>query len=188
MRSLIISFIFAICRLLPHTWPLDQYVNGWFPSSRLYWTNISIHVRNEFVLTVSGQNTICVYIIWLEFIQLNENEQNDVCNNWSIKSQPAVMLQNWLKCNFPIIEYDLQIHNPDKILRSLTYHTRYFYKKIKKFSSQADDPVSPKLQELLHSTSKWMECVWLSYIHWVVNIWDQKLHLRFTNPLLNSIW
>ena len=45
--------------------------------------------------TVSGQNIIGIYIILLTLIQLTENKQNLICNNWWLKIQPAVILQNW---------------------------------------------------------------------------------------------
>ena len=45
--------------------------------------------------TVSGQNIIGIYIIPLALIQLTEDKQNLVCNNWWLKIQPAVILQNW---------------------------------------------------------------------------------------------
>ena len=44
---------------------------------------------------VNGQNTLGVYIIPLVLIQLTEDKQNLVCNNWWLKIQPAVILQNW---------------------------------------------------------------------------------------------
>ena len=47
------------------------------------------------IFTVSGQNMIGIYIIPLTLIQLIEDEQNLVCNNWWLKLQPSVILQNW---------------------------------------------------------------------------------------------
>ena len=46
------------------------------------------------VLTVSGQNTICVYIILLAFIQFAGNEQNVVCNNQFLQLQLAITIRN----------------------------------------------------------------------------------------------
>ena len=82
--------------------------------------------------TVSGQNTIGIYITQLVLIQPADIEQNTVINNWLLKLQPAVKLQSWQKSNFHQIKWDLQIHNSDEILRSLRCHNIYFYIKIKK--------------------------------------------------------
>ena len=82
-----------------------------------------------FLYAVSGQNTIGIYITLLVLIQSTDVEQNAVNNNWLLKLQPAVQLQNWQKSNFHQKEKDLQIHNPDKILRSLTYCKRGNYAK-----------------------------------------------------------
>ena len=41
-------------------------------------------------LTVSGQNTIGIYIILLAVIQNTAHKQNTVCNNQLLKLQPAV--------------------------------------------------------------------------------------------------
>ena len=54
--------------------------------------------------TVSGQNTIGIYITPLVLIQLTDVEQNAVNNNWLLKLQPAVKLQSWQKSNFHQIE------------------------------------------------------------------------------------
>ena len=98
---------------------------------------ISKHIVISLVLalsyTVSGQNTIGIYITPLVLIQPTDVEQNAVNNNWLLKLQPAVKLQSWQKSNFHQIEWDLQIHNPDEILRSLICHNIYFYVKIKIF-------------------------------------------------------
>ena len=45
--------------------------------------------------TVSGQNTIGIYITPLILIQPTDVEQNAVNNNWLLKLQPAVTLQSW---------------------------------------------------------------------------------------------
>ena len=50
--------------------------------------------------TVSGQNTIGIYITPLVLIQPTDVEQNAVNNNWLLKLQPAVKLQSWQKSNF----------------------------------------------------------------------------------------
>ena len=55
-------------------------------------------------LTVSGQNTIGIYITPLVLIQPTDVEQNAVNNNWLLKLQPAVKLQSWQKSNFHQIE------------------------------------------------------------------------------------
>ena len=54
--------------------------------------------------TVSGQNTIGIYITPLVLIQPTDAEQNAVNNNWLLKLQPAVKLQSWQKSNFHQIE------------------------------------------------------------------------------------
>ena len=54
--------------------------------------------------TVSGQNTIGIYITLLVLIQPTDVEQNAVNNNWLLKLQPAVKLQSWQKSNFHQIE------------------------------------------------------------------------------------
>ena len=51
-------------------------------------------------LTVSGQNTIGIYITLLVLIQPTEVEQNAVNNNWLLILQPAIKLQSWQKSNF----------------------------------------------------------------------------------------
>ena len=56
------------------------------------------------LLTVSGQNTIGIYITPLVLIQPTDVEQNAVNNNWLLKLQPAVKLQSWQKSNFHQIE------------------------------------------------------------------------------------
>ena len=48
-----------------------------------------------------------------------------------MKLQSALKLQNWQKSNLHQVEGDLQIHNPDEIQKSLTYHNIYFYMKLK---------------------------------------------------------
>ena len=50
--------------------------------------------------TDSGQNTIGRELISLALIQLIDNKQNAVNNNWLLKLQPAVKLQSWQKSNF----------------------------------------------------------------------------------------
>ena len=45
--------------------------------------------------TVSGQNTVGIYITLLILIQPTDVKQNAVNNNWLLKLQPAVQLQNW---------------------------------------------------------------------------------------------
>ena len=45
--------------------------------------------------TVNRQNIIGIYITPLTLIQFTVHEQNIVCNNWWLKLQPAVILQNW---------------------------------------------------------------------------------------------
>ena len=42
--------------------------------------------------TVSGQNTIGIYITLLVLVQPTDVEQNTVNNNWLLKLQPAVKL------------------------------------------------------------------------------------------------
>ena len=54
--------------------------------------------------TVSGQNTIGIYITPLVLIQPTDAEQNAENNNWLLKLQPAVKLQSWQKSNFSKIE------------------------------------------------------------------------------------
>ena len=54
----------------------------------------------SFVYTVSGQNTIGIYITPLVLIQPTDVEQNAVNNNWLLKLQPAVKLQSWQNSNF----------------------------------------------------------------------------------------
>ena len=54
--------------------------------------------------TVSGQNTIGIYITPLVVIQPTDVEQNAVKNNWLLKLQPAVKLQSWQKSDFHQIE------------------------------------------------------------------------------------
>ena len=44
--------------------------------------------------TVNRQNIIGIYIIPLTLIQFTVHEQNIVRNNWWLKLQPAVILQN----------------------------------------------------------------------------------------------
>ena len=56
------------------------------------------------ISTVSGQNTIGIYITPLVLIQPTDAEQNAVNNNWLLKLQPAVKLQSWQKSNFHQIE------------------------------------------------------------------------------------
>ena len=57
-----------------------------------------------YLCTVSGQNTIGIYITPLVLIQPTDVEQNAVNNNWLLKLQPAVKLQSWQKSNFHQIE------------------------------------------------------------------------------------
>ena len=52
-------------------------------------------VRLHTAITVSGQNTIGIYITLLVLIQPIDVEQNAVNNNWLLKLQPAVTLQSW---------------------------------------------------------------------------------------------
>ena len=57
-----------------------------------------------FMYTVSGQNTIGIYITLLILIQPTDVEQNAVNNNWLLKLQPALKLQSWQKSNFHQLE------------------------------------------------------------------------------------
>ena len=95
--------------------------------------NVIVSVIVRVTISVSGQNTIGIYITLLVLIQPTDVEQNAVNNNWLLKLQPAVKLQSWQKSNFHQIEWDLQIHNPGEILTSLICHNIYFYMKIKNF-------------------------------------------------------
>ena len=54
--------------------------------------------------TVSGQDTIGIYITLLVLIQPIDVEQNAVNNNWLLELQLAVKLQSWKKSNFLQIE------------------------------------------------------------------------------------
>ena len=72
-----------------------------YPSSLL---TISLLPQYRLPYTVSGQNTIGIYITRLVLIQLTDVEQNAVDNNWLLKLQPAVKLQSWQKSNFHQIE------------------------------------------------------------------------------------
>ena len=56
------------------------------------------------ISTVSGQNTIGIYITPLVLIQPTDIEQNAVNNNWLLRLQPAVKFQSWQKSNFHQIE------------------------------------------------------------------------------------
>ena len=56
-------------------------------------------VYHDLFLTVSGQNTICIYITPLVLIQPTDAEHNAV-NNCLLKLQLAVMLQSWQKSTF----------------------------------------------------------------------------------------
>ena len=51
--------------------------------------------RQADVFTVSGQNTIGIYITPLVLIQPTDVEQNAVNNNWLLKLHPAVKLHSW---------------------------------------------------------------------------------------------
>ena len=55
-------------------------------------------------LTVSGQNTIGIYITPLVLNQPTDVEQNAVNNIWLLKLQPAVKLQSRQKSNFHQID------------------------------------------------------------------------------------
>ena len=57
-----------------------------------YRSYISFHVF--FLPLPYFSHTVSIYVIPLSFIQLTENKQNLVCNNWYLKLQPAVILQN----------------------------------------------------------------------------------------------
>ena len=67
----------------------------------VHWKTESVKTR---ISTVSGQNTIGIYITPLVLIQPTDVEQNAVNNNWLLKLQPAVKLQSWQKSNFHQIE------------------------------------------------------------------------------------
>ena len=64
----------------------------------------SMAVSQIDTLTVSGQNTIGIYITPLVFIQPTDVKQNAVNNNWLLKLQPAVKLKSWQNSNFHLIE------------------------------------------------------------------------------------
>ena len=67
--------------------------------------NLHLHLfHHNYNYTVSGQNTIGIYITQLVLIQPSDIEQNAVINNWLLKLQPAVKLQSWQKSNFHQIE------------------------------------------------------------------------------------
>ena len=55
---------------------------------------------SNLVHTVTGQNTIGIYITPLVLIQPADVEQNAENNNWLLKLQPAGKLQSWQKSNF----------------------------------------------------------------------------------------
>ena len=76
-------------------------IEKWFVETRPTPIN---HVRDMNSLTVSGQNTIGIYITPLVLIQPTDAKQNAVNNNWLLKLQPAVKLQSWQKSNFHQIE------------------------------------------------------------------------------------
>ena len=82
------------------------------------------------MLNMCGQITKGRELTLLALIQPTDDKQNAVYNNWSMRLQPAVMLQNWQKSNFHLIEQNMQIHNPGKILRGLICHNIYLYMKI----------------------------------------------------------
>ena len=92
-------------------------VPGWPPTSfpRGYGSMVSSLFQSQassrnfsyskvLTYTVSGRNTIGIYITRLVLIQPTDVEQNAVNNNWLLKLQPAVKLQSWQKSNFHQIE------------------------------------------------------------------------------------